>query len=208
MKDPYQQMGIKRNPFVVKETPGVPQPLWMDRHQPNHPLPNQCQYFQILGSRGVGKTSILFHWKEEQPGPYHYVAEDFTRWQLPPFHPIVYWDEIDRWAWWYRALIFFIGRLKKITIVAATHRDFSTLSKWLGFEVRQVTFQPLTPEELMEWAELRIQAARLNEEIATNLHLTQVKAEEIAAKAGDSLRFAADLLHIWAAEEAAKESRK
>ena len=200
MSDPYHALGLRGNPFIAEPAPGVAPHLWIERGAVP-PTPAECCLVQLLGEKGAGKTSLLLHWREWLPGPYHYVPPDRSRWQLPPLGPIAYWDELDRLPWPLLVLALLRARYRRATVIAGTHRNLTATAHAVGLTVRTVDFAPISATMLQQWAAQRITAAQLPATIAT-LALDRTTAEQIAHSAATSWREAADLLHIWAAEQA------
>jgi len=198
--DPYRALGLQRNPFEVREVPGVPAAEWIDRgHAP--PTPAACALVQLLGPRGAGKTSLLFHWKQELPGPYLYYPEGWGRFRLPPVAPLCYWDEADRIPWPWLLAGFAAARWTNATVVAGTHRDLSRVARSLGLAVRTIELPLLTVPTLQAWVERCLAAVRIPD-APIRLHLGPETAARIVGQVGASWRAAADLLHVWAAEAA------
>lgn len=204
----YTALGLAYNPFIAEQRPGVEPALWLKRpDQPAAPHAAQGQLLQLIGPKGAGKTSLLLRWKEIQPGPYHYVAPGLARYCWPPFASIVYWDELDRLAAPVCWLSLRYAALRRITIVAGTHRDLGKLAERCGLQVCSYLFPAISASLLQSWANQRIAAASLPGSSPT-LALDLSKAKEIAAQVGPSWREAAVRLHIWAAQQAQHSSRQ
>lgn len=202
MPDPYAVLGLRHNPFVAEPVPGVDSQLWIERGYTPPKVGASC-LVQVLGEKGAGKTSLLLRWREQAHGPYHYVAPNWHRWQLPPFASIVYWDELDRLPRSLLLLSLLWARRTSATVVAGTHTDLSWAAKLAGLSIRTVVFEPLDGAMIQAWAKLRIAAAGSGTASAVALSLDDRTAARIALEAGSSWRVAADLLHVWAAERAA-----
>jgi hypothetical protein len=201
MSDPYALLGLSRNPFVAEQEPGVAHDLWLDRGFPSAPEPGQRVFVQLVGPRGAGKTSLLLRWRGLSQAPYHYAPPDHRRWALPPLAQLVYWDEADRIPLLPLALA--LASLHRATVVVGTHTDLRTHAKRCGFQVQTVCFAALDAPTLLHWANRRIDAARLPS-APCPLVLDDATSARIAAAAGASWRIAADQLHVWAADAAAR----
>lgn len=198
----YAALGLAANPFVIDPEPGVAAGLWIDRAGvPQPPEAGQRQLIQLIGPKGAGKTSLLLHWRDHAPGPYHYVAPGRARWRRPPVGPLVYWDEVDRLGEPVRAASFAYAAARAATIVAGTHADLTRLGRACGLRVTTYEFPALTPAVLQTWAGARIAEAALPGR-TPSLVLDLDTARAICARVGPSLREAAIALHIWAAERA------
>lgn len=202
--DGYAALGLARNPFAAEQEPGVAPHLWVARpDEPPMPAPARRQLVQLIGSKGAGKTSLLLRWRARQPGPYHYVLPGLPRWRVPPVASLVYWDEIDRMAAPVRLGAFLVAAATGATVVAGTHVDLASLARRCGLNVVTHVFAPLSPALLHAWATQRIDEARLDG-VPPGLILDNATAEQIVAEVGPSWREAAVLLHIWAAQHAAR----
>ena len=207
MIDPYATIGLRCNPFVVESAPGVPASLWIDRGFSTAPEQGNKQFVQVIGPKGVGKTSLLLHWRDQIAGPYVHFPLGWGRWHLPPVAAMAYWDEADRipgpflWYALYQA-----GR-QNATIIAGTHVDLSHAAKHHGFAVQTIEHPPLDAATLCAWVTLRIAAVRLPD-TPDQLVPDDALLTHIAQKSGESWRVAADYLHIWVAETAARSVKQ
>ncbi|MGL5081788.1 MAG: hypothetical protein ACRC8A_09905 [Microcoleaceae cyanobacterium] len=200
--DPYEELGLRCNPFIAEQTAGVSKGLWLDRGFSQAPQPGRRMLVQFMGEKGAGKTSHLLHWQQQTGGSYAYYPPGWGRWQIPPIEPIAYWDEADRIP-----LPLLFGALaqasrQRATIVVGTHRDLSWAGRSVGLKVRTIQFSSLTPEAILAWAKQRIEAARLPGCQSVDLQLHQAEIEQIATKSGTSWRKVATELHILAAQVA------
>ncbi|MEM1169872.1 MAG: hypothetical protein AAGJ08_12540 [Cyanobacteria bacterium P01_H01_bin.35] len=93
--DPYERLGLRCNPFLAEQTPGVTDDLWIDRGFSQPPLPRKRSLIQLIGQPGAGKTSHLMHWHKQTRGSYISYSPSCERWQIPPVEAIAYWDEAD-----------------------------------------------------------------------------------------------------------------
>lgn len=166
---------------------------------PAPPHAGERHLVQVIGPKGAGKTSLLLRWRATRPGPYHYVAPGWPRWQLPVSAPIAYWDEVDRMAAPTRAVAFRTAVARGATIVVGTHRDLSRPARACGLRVTSYEFPALSPKDLQEWASLRISEV-VRPGARPALVLDRNFAAEVCAAVGPSLREAAVILHRWAAE--------
>ncbi|MDO5498072.1 MAG: hypothetical protein Q4F67_00135 [Propionibacteriaceae bacterium] len=198
----FAALGLSGNPFVAEPEPGVVAGLWLDRPGvPPPPPPGSKHLVQIIGPKGAGKTSHLLRWRESAPGPYYYVPpRGLGRLRLPPVAPRVYWDELDRLG--APALALAYAAARGATVIAATHTDLSRLARACGLRVTTFEFPGLAPAVLQEWARLRIAAVTLPGR-TPGLALDEPTARDICDRVGASLRDAAVMLHVWAAERAA-----
>lgn len=197
--DRYGRLGLSRNPFVADPTPGVPDALWIDRHDllPPAPVPGGRRFVQLLGPKGAGKTTTLLRWRATHAGPYRHVGPDLLSRVRPlPAGPLVYWDEVDRAVPAVLGLCLARCRRRDATVVAGTHRDLASTAARRGFAVETVTFGPITPEAARRWVERRLE----NVAIADG-HWRPGEADLAAAvaAAGSSWRCLGDRLHVLAA---------
>lgn len=207
--NPYQALGLKRNPFVLADDAIISPPLWIDRGWSASPQPGAKQLVQIIGVKGAGKTSHLKHWQAETGGPYCYCPPGWGRLKLPvisalakPIHQrIAYWDEADRIPAPLLVAALLTAAQTNHTIVAGTHADLSNVARWVKLSVTTIDIPAFDALMLTQWVDKRIAAVRLPDECC-GLKLGRAKAEEIAIAANGSWREASDLLHIWAAEQA------
>lgn len=202
-RDSYAVLGLRGNPFVAEDEPGVVPALWIERAGvPDPPRPNERRLVQLIGPKGAGKTSLLLQWRHRAPGPYHYVPpRGAVRFQRPPIAPLAYWDEVDRMGEPVRTAAFAYAAVRGTTIVAGTHADLTRLARACGLSVSTYTFSDLDPATLRRWAAYRIaEAARPG--VTPTLELDAPTAQVICDRVGPSLRDAGVLLHIWAAERA------
>lgn len=196
--DVYEAIGLTRNPFVVEPVPGVDPHLWIDRGHSAAPDPSRSQFVQIIGPKGVGKTSHLLWWRRQAPGPYRHLPPGWRRLRPLPLGNVVYWDEADRapratLAWALRRAAW-----QGSTVVAGTHVDLGPAARRAGLAVVTVELAPLTAADVSEFASLRIAASARDG--SSRLVLTEADAASVAAEARWSWHRAADLLHVWAAE--------
>ncbi len=128
--DGYAALGLAANPFAAEQQPGVAPHLWISRDdEPPMPQPGARQLVQLIGPKGAGKTSLLLRWRDQQPGPYHYVAPGSPRWRFPPLASLVYWDELDRMATPVRALALLAAAASGATVVAGSHVDLAASAR-------------------------------------------------------------------------------
>lgn len=199
--NPYLSLGLRCNPFVLEEGWEVARSLWIDRGYSAPPLPKANQLVQIIGVKGAGKTSHLRRWQGETGGPYCYYPPGLQRFKRPAVDRIAYWDEADRIPWIFLLGGLAIAKRRCSTIVAGTHEDLSLAARMVGLPVKTVRIPPFDARQLVEWATMRIKAARVSN-VDCRLLLDEATAREIAIASAGSWREAADLLHIWAAERA------
>lgn len=197
--DPYHEVGLQRNPFVVEQELVIPAELWLDRKFPPAPEPGQQRLIQIIGPPGTGKSSLLFHWREQVPGPYCHYPPGLRRFRMPPLASLAYWDEADRIP--KPILNLALRRAARIaaTLVCGTHEDLAERATRCGLAVDTVEPPPISPTELITWANLRIRRMQLAADQPVPLQLTPEEAGKIAGKSGHSWRIAADELHVWTA---------
>ena len=205
--DPYHQIGLHRNPFVSEDMMELMQISWIDRGLSSAPPVRAKLFVQIRGAEGSGKTSHLLHWQQQTNGVYASYPPDrmrqvSRRWRVPPIGEIAYWDEAQVIPNPLLLLALAQAAIYKSTIVAATHTDLSWAAQWVGLTVKTIQIPTLDKETLLNWAHLRIMAAKLPNASEVSLHLTPEVIAEILAKSGNSWRTAATLLHIWAATNA------
>lgn len=199
--NPYLALGLRCNPFVLEQDWEIAQSLWIDRGYSEPPRPKARQLVQIIGVKGAGKTSHLRRWQSETGGPYCYYPPGWQRIKMPKVDVIAYWDEADRIPFPYLLLALGAAADDCATIVAGTHRDLSLAAKLVRLPVKTIWIKPFSAQLLGQWVMKRIEAVRIAG-VACSLALSNRDAREIAITANGSWREAADLLHIWAAEQA------
>lgn len=201
MTNPYAALGLQRNPFALDEALAVPDWLWLDCGHSDAPTPGQRRMVQLVGVKGAGKSSHLFRWQAQRPGPYHYVAPAWhRRWRWLPVAPIVYWDELDRLPQPLRTLSLWRAARAGATLCVGTHVDLSADARRAGLAVTTIVLGPIVePSLLIAWAARRIAQAALPD-AAPLLVLDEATAASILAQSEGSWRIAADYLHIWAAQ--------
>jgi hypothetical protein len=202
-RDPYRAAGLSCNPFVLEESAELPPALWIDRGFPAAPAPGEKRVVQVIGPQGAGKTSLLMHWRHEQPGPYRHYPAGVGRFRPPPVAPIAYWDEADRIPRLLLTAALRWAARRRSTLVFGTHEDLSRSAERFGFTCETLVPGAISVEELHEWAARRIRAAALSG-AEPALALDDEQAKRIVAAAGRSWRVAADRLHVWAAESVAE----
>ncbi|MGK7910950.1 MAG: hypothetical protein AB4050_05610 [Synechococcus sp.] len=199
--NPYLKLGLRCNPFITEDIPGVPAELWIDRGYSTPPSPSQQQLVQIMGVEGAGKTSHLKHWQACTGGPYCYYPPGLGGVKLPPIAAIAYWDEANRIPSPFQVIAFAQARIIGATIVAGTHANLGSLARRCGLSVTTIHLRPFNAETLLDWANLRINAVRVPNQDCS-LVLQHDQASELAKQANGSWREVSDRLHIWAAEQA------
>ncbi len=206
--DPYEQCGLLGNPFVAEPAQPWTEPGWADRTPAEPPAPGQGLLIQFIGVKGAGKSTTLNRFRSRSPGPHRYVPPGPGRWRPLPVAPLVYWDELDRspaglrWAGWRRA-----ARIRA-TVVAGTHVDLAAEATRAGLRVQTIELPLISVAELTTWAEARLAGARRSPAGAgATWLLPPADAARIAAEVGASWRRAADLMHIWVADEVARRTR-
>lgn len=205
--DLYYHLGLQCNPFRTQPTPGVPDALWVDRGFSTSPPIQSGLLLQIIGDPGAGKTSHLFHWRQQTGGDYTYYPIEFLqRWQWPSLGPIAYWDEVDRMPIPLLLTGLSLAKSQRSTIVAGTHKCLRWAGRLMDLRVETIVLPSLTINELMQWSNQRIEAVRLGDRIPVSLKLTPEDALMIIQQSQTSWRRAATLLHIWAAQSAQQSS--
>ncbi len=204
--DPYRGVGLERNPFLL-EVGAVEARVWVDRGSSDAPPVGAGIFWQILGVKGAGKSSHLQHWLAQTGGVYRYYGPHWTsRWTMPPVQPIAYWDEADRIPAPLLWLALANAARQKASIVAATHRDLALEARRAGLEVKTMWLERISPEQLLEWAELRIARVRL--ESGSNYRVTLLEAEEMLKTSSDSWRELGGVLHnhcaMWVRENSSR----
>jgi hypothetical protein len=233
--DPYQRCGLLGNPFVAEPARPWAEPGWADR-APAQPLaPGQGLLVQFIGVKGAGKSTTLNRFRSQSPGPHRYVPPGPGRWRPLPVAPLVYWDELDRSPRVLRRVGWLRAARIRATVVAGTHVDLAAEAGRVGLSVQTVELPPISIAELTTWAEARLAASRLSrarrpestlagcallEDRLTEAGgrrsdgagvawlLPRADAARITTEAGASWRRAADLMHIWVAEEVARRSAR
>lgn len=205
--NPYLALGLRGNPFIVRDDLRVPEILWVDRGWSQAPSCQAKQWVQIIGNNGFGKTSHLIHWQAQTGGPYCSYPTGWGRLKLPPVARIAYWDEADRIPLPFLMVALVWAAFTGATIAAGTHRDRGKIAALVGLTVKSIYLPPLDVKSLILWANYQIEAARLPN-MNCPLTLEPEKAEAITAMAKGSWRTAADYLHIWVAEIASGSACK
>ncbi|MBV7433678.1 hypothetical protein KRX19_01460 [Cardiobacteriaceae bacterium TAE3-ERU3] len=215
--------------------PDIPPTLWLDRGFSQAPKPKQSQLVQIIGVKGAGKSSHLAQWRKQQHGAIQYypppnamlkrlaayknilpdnallyIASCLSRstWQRPPVGDICYWDEACRIPLPSLLLALWRGKRQRATICAGTHRDLSRWAKLFGLNVTTISLDGFSCDELQQWANARIKAARISDNPDPSYNFPQTLPPDIAAyitkQAQGSWREATALLHVWAAKQVKK----
>ena len=199
--NPYLLLGLAHNPFLAEQVPGVLSEFWIERPVPEPPQPCQQQFVQAVAEKGFGKTSLLLHWRNTIPGPYHYVPVTWGRFRSPPCAPIVYCDELDRLPWPLRRTWLRRAARARATLVVGTHVDLQREAQQAGFAVTTIYFPPVTADDVRRFAARRLeQATRPGQNCC--LQLSPSDAECLARRCRGSLRELGEQLHIWAAGQA------
>ncbi|MEM8809795.1 MAG: hypothetical protein AAGF01_27555, partial [Cyanobacteria bacterium P01_G01_bin.38] len=132
---PYSRLGLRGNPFIASDTPGVVAKLWIDRGCSAAPQPQARQLVQVIGVIGAGKTSHLRHWQAQTGGPYCYYPPGWRRLKIPTVSQITYWDEADRIPFIFLVIALAWAKLTGATVVAGTHADLGNIARQLGLRV-------------------------------------------------------------------------
>ncbi len=193
MRDPYLRAGLRANPFVADQKPGVPDGLWVDRGLPDRLEFRARTLVQVLGPKGAGKTSHLLRWRSGLPGPYVHVRPGAGRLRRLPVSQVSYWDEADRAVWLSAGLM--VQSAFGHMVVAGTHRDLTPWAALVGLDVETWTVPPLTEDAVAAFAAQRFAA------VGGDANAWNLPRRQIAAAAGSSLREAARLLHIETARQ-------
>jgi len=197
--DPYLRCGLRGNPFEKEPVQAWTEPGWIERTPMPPPAPGRHRVIQLVGVRGAGKSTTLRRWWSTTPGPWHYVPPGRGRWRTLPVAELVYWDEVDRCPQPLRRLAWLRAARIGATVVAGSHVDLSAEAAQAGLTVDSIEFRPISATELSTWAQARIASAG-----GEGWTLPPADAAAIAAAAGASWRRAADLMHIWVAEQVAR----
>ena len=192
----YESMGLAKNPFAYGAD-GLDPGSFSDHMQIAPPQPSQGQFLQLLGDRGVGKSTHLRHWHATVGGDYCHVAH--RNGPELPIGPLVYWDEVDRLP--KRRIRRSLQAAASIsaTVVVGTHRDLAPLARSIGLIDATVCFEPIEVDVLARWTQARIERVKLAE---TGFGFPPDVLRAIATQAGPSMRTAGDLAHIWVARQA------
>jgi len=197
--DPYARCGLTGNPFVEEPAQAWTEPGWAERTPADPPQPGQGVLLQFVGVKGAGKSTTLRRYRSGFPAPWRYVPPGPGRWRPLPVAPLVYWDELDRSPALLRAQAWRRAARTRATVVAGTHVDLAGEAARAGLSVQTFVLPPITVTELTEWAQ-----ARLADAGGTDWTLPPGDASRIATAAGASWRRAADLMHIWVADEVSR----
>jgi len=199
--DPYQCLGLKRNPFCAPESLAIRDERWLDFGYSVAPLPNQRLFIQIIGQRGAGKTSHLLHWQQQTGGEYFYQRAGDWR-SLPPIGAIAYWDEANRIPLPQLFLALYQAYRQRATIVAASHWDLKPIAQIIGFPVKTLRLSTLNPDSLQAWIQVQLASERLSEDIPLAIAISPQEIAEIVAYSQGSWRTASSYLHRWLAKQA------
>jgi hypothetical protein len=193
----YNHHGLKRNPFVFLDLPGVNKEFFLERNYPKIDIQRKKQFIQILGEKGFGKTTYLLHVEKNSTATYKYIPDGLRRICLLPIARYVLLDEIDRYPKIMLVFYMFIYRLIGTNIVIGTHADLSHISKLFGFETVCFEFEELSLEFLKAWMVKRLIKEQEGAEPPMPCDKTLL---DILEKSNNSLREATILLHIWYAK--------
>jgi hypothetical protein len=198
--DKRQEFPVRVVPRGGEDEPGVPESLFLERGLPVAPRPRGMRFLQVIGPKGAGKTTSLLHWRRSAPGPYRHVPPGAGRWLPLPAGPLVYWDEADRIPLPVFAAGLAACRAFGATVVAGTHEDVAGLPERLGFAVETFELPPIAPEEVLDWARIRVAGETAGG--SAGFQVDRALAEAVAAEAGRSWRRVGGLLHRRAADAA------
>jgi hypothetical protein len=199
--DPYHRIGLRRNPFLAPESLIISNERWLDFGYSVAPLPNQRLFIQVIGQKGVGKTSHLVHWHQQTGGEYFYQPP--WNWQLqPPVASIAYWDEANRIALHKLISALHQAYRQHSTIVAASHWNLKLIAQIVGFPVKTLHLSTLTPDSLQRWIQIQLAAEQLPEAMIDISPLSHQEVTEVVAYSQGSWRTASSYLHRWVAKQA------
>jgi len=166
--DRYEAAGLRKNPFTAPRQPAAGDfdvaRLFVDRGIADPPPPGSRAFVQVIGASGMGKSSQLKKWREQTPGPFHYIARSpYTqRWATPPLADsttsLIYGDEINRMPAALRACWFRLLARHDATLVIGTHVDLSSLAGRSGFDVITHHIAPLDANTFDRVVERRLEA--------------------------------------------------
>jgi len=200
--DRYEHVGLRHNPFaVVDHQSELAEDLFVDRGLAPPPPPGSSTLVQLIGAKGMGKTTHVHHWRRAAPGPYHYVPfEPYRqRWSRPPIGPIVYADEIDRMPHLVRSNWFRRAAAARSTLVAGTHVDLELQAQRSGLAVVAHHLGPVDRETLAVMVDRRLCLAALSPD-GDRFAFSAVELEQVLARSRGVLRIAEGLCHELLAE--------
>ncbi len=194
--DRYRAAGLSGNPFAVEALTRNDTETFVDRGLATPPPPASATLVQVIGDKGVGKTTHVMEWRRRAPGPYHYVprAPSRDRWRTPPVAPLVYADEIDRMPRpvryrWFRQL----GEIGA-TIVAGTHNDLSAPARRAGLSVVSHQLGPVDLATLAVVVDRRFRDAGLSVDHGA-IMISERELSDVHERSCGNLRAAERLLH-------------
>ncbi|CAN5232647.1 hypothetical protein BH23ACT9_BH23ACT9_12710 [soil metagenome] len=197
MSDGYARLGLRGNPFVAEQEPGVAEAVFLDVGLPPLPArgPSRATVIEVVGCKGAGKTTHLLRWCDQAGGRYRHVGPGLGRLAWPPVAPVVAWDEVDRLP---RPIL-------RVRLAAARRAGALVL---LGTHVptglADVSHRLPSPDGRLvtAFARRRVEAATLPG-AHVDFALAPAEAEAIAAASGGCWWTIGTALHIRAAQAAA-----
>ena len=198
-RDPYQRMGVHRNPFVAEDTPGVEESVRVDV---GVPAPPSRGVVEVIGCKGAGKTTHLMAWLRDRPGPYRHVDPGLARFgpfPMPTVGGTVAWDEVDRVPPTLLRIAVARARRRGALVLLGTHRH-------TGLADHSHVLPVPTATTVLAFAERRIAAARIRPDtnnVEPSLELPTAVAADIARRAAGCWWTVGTELHRWAAARAA-----
>lgn len=198
--DGYRALGLSRNPFVADQSPGVPDDVWIDRGI-DPPEPSSKTVVQLVGERGMGKTSLLLRWQSMLGGEYLHIDQGWDRWTSVPIGRIAYWDEADRLPGVVLGRALRAAAKIDATIVVGTHRSLAKWARRTRMAVTTFDMAAPEPETVVRWAERRIEAALVGGAVQTYWVDIDL-ATAVTDASGSDWRAIGDRLHAHAAEAA------
>ncbi len=172
--DRYVAVGLERNPFAAPQLPGAQDldiaAVFVDRGLDKPAPPGSRTLVQVIGESGFGKSTQLQHWREDAPGPYHYIPREpyHHRWIAPPSASsfdvettTFYGDEVDRMPAplrqrWFRSLA-----RRGATLIIGTHADLSAPGRRAGFTVITHQLAPIDPPTMLEMIDKQLKAVAI-----------------------------------------------
>jgi hypothetical protein len=165
-QNPYHRLGLRHNPFVLGDLL-LPNELWLDRVGIDTAI--TTNYWEVVGDKGHGKTSLLLRLQHHNPGPYHHVHPDW-RSRLAALPVVaggwVYWDELDRVPvpW----LLYWLAQAKRqsCTVVVGSHKKLAMWARILGLTTKTYDLKYIHTEEILNWASRHLDFAQIDKKLS------------------------------------------
>lgn len=183
MISPFAKLNLIRNPFGELTRHERAALAVVDAREWVAALSRPNVALQFLGPCGHGKTTHLLALAQAFPAAvYVYLPPAGPQPVIPRTRPL-FIDEAQRLGWWQRRRVLAAGG----PLVLGTHNDLRPALERAGMQVQTVDVaEGTTPERLMEIANRRVEASRLDEGPVPRIDLPQ--AIELLRKYGCDIR--------------------